>query len=307
MIGMAERYEYLRRLEKAAERTDWTVVHFAFMGTHSHLLGRAGCMTLDELMKGLNTGIAGWLNRRDARTGPVFAGRPSSIICTSRTGAVITSYISNNPPRAGVVTLARESRWTAHQLYLDPRRAPTWLNVELGLELAGFSSTENGRLQFDEYVNERRAEPRNDALSGRLLPRIRREARAQIGAPVEVATPIVDVDEMGVTTVAPLVSRHDARVTLVRRVPAEVVAQAASGALGIAHEVLRHAMPSPERSAGRRLSLIVWTRVLGQRASEMASVLAISGQAASKLIQNREACQALQPLVPAVMTRLEAA
>jgi hypothetical protein len=39
----------------------------------------------------------------------------------------------------------------------------------------------------------------------------------------------------------------------------------------------------------------------------MASVLAISGQAASKLIQNREACQALQPLVPAVMTRLEAA
>jgi hypothetical protein len=307
MVGMAERYEYIRRLEKSVERTDFTIVHFAFMGTHAHILGRAGRMTVEDLMKGLNTGMAWWLNHRDGRTGPVFAGRPSSIICTSRTGAVITSYVSNNPPRAGVVTLARESRWTAHRFYLDPRDTPPWLNIELGLELAGFSSTENGRLQFDEYVNERRGEPRNDALSGRLLPRIRRDARAQTGAPVEVATPIVDVDENGVTTVTPLVSRQGAGVTLVRRVPAEVVAQAAAGTLGISHEVLRHATPSPQRSAGRRLSLIVWTRVLGQRASEMASTLAISGQAASKLIHNAEACQALELLVPAVMTRLEAA
>ena len=290
----------------SAERSDWRIVHFAEMSSHVHWLGIAGHCPLEEVFKGLNSGMALWLNERQGRTGPVFAGRPRAIICTNRTAAVITAYVSNNPPRAGVVELASESDWTAHRFYLDPGIAPRWLHIELGLELAGFGSREAERRRFDDFVNERRKLPRNDALNGRDLPKIRRDARKKSGLPTEIATPVVDIDEHGVSTVTPLVSRADESVMLVHDVSVQAVLEATRSVLGITRTQLGSPSPSPQRSAARRLALMVWTRALGQHASEMAALLGISRPAASALLRrNPTACASIECLVPAVIRVLD--
>ncbi len=192
----AERGEYLRRLGIVMARTDWRIIAYGVMSNHIHLVAMAGTLDLEGFMKALNGGFATWMNKRQERRGPLFAGRPTTIICGADAVGYLVSYVSNNPPRAGVVRLARESSWTSHRLYLEPTGAPSWLHIELGLELSGFSSRASGRKSFDEFVNRHREEPRNDALSGRQNPpattrgppRIRwpgasRAARFRLGRP----------------------------------------------------------------------------------------------------------------------------
>ncbi len=299
------RDDYLLRLGTVAERTDWEIIHFAVMSTHIHLVGVSGEQDLEGFMKALHTGAAQWLNRQQNRHGPVFSNRPTTVICGDRTGGYVIAYVSNNPGRAGLVETAQQSTWTSHGLYLDPCSAPAWLNVERGLELAGFSASEKGRRGFDDFVNSLRREPRNDALSERALPSLRRKAREKVGAPVELGVPVVDMSESGLVSAVSLVTRVDVPVRPRGHFSLEDVLMLVAGELSLAPAGLRSRNRRRELCAGRRVAVLVWVRYLNRPSSEIASYLGISTSAASGLLHRRpDACRALQPVAERVVAKL---
>ncbi|RLB45640.1 MAG: hypothetical protein DRJ42_29475 [Deltaproteobacteria bacterium] len=299
------RDDYLVRLGTVAERTDWEIIHFAVMSTHIHLIGVSGEQDLEGFIKPLHIGTASALNKAQNRHGPVFAGRPNTVICANRAVGYVIAYVSNNPRRAGLVEVARDSQWTSHDLYLDPGSAPKWLQVERGLELAGFSTSEKGRRGFDDFVNSLRWEPRNDALSERALPSLRRKAREKVGAPVELGVPVVDMSESGLVSAVSLVTRVDVPVRPRGHFSLEDVLAVVAGELSLAPADLRSRDRRRELCAGRRVAVLVWVRYLNRPSSEIAGYLGISTSAASGLLHRRpDACRALQPVAEGVVAKL---
>jgi len=144
-----ERTEYLRRAAKAFGDSDWALLAYALLGTHTHLAAVAGEAPFHEISRPLHSGFAGWLNPRRGRLGPVLAARPSTYEVAPKGAGRLIAYLHNNPPRAGVVASARESTWTSHLAYLGRVPCPGWLHVEAGLRLCGFARSNAGRRGFD--------------------------------------------------------------------------------------------------------------------------------------------------------------
>src|SRR5258706_1105720 len=122
-----ERAEYLRRLGRSVERCDWTLLGYALMSNHVHLVCRAGATPASRLVLPAHSGFARWLNRGQARLGPVFAERFSTHLVEDAHLGTVLAYVHNNPVRAGVVPDATESAWTSHRSYLGIDAAPRWL------------------------------------------------------------------------------------------------------------------------------------------------------------------------------------
>jgi len=280
----SEREEYLRRLGLVAERTDWVFLAYAVMSSHVHLVAVSGERSLDDFIRALNTGMAGWLNKRQERLGHVFAGRPRTVICTDRTAGYVIAYVGNNPRRAGVVSLARESSWTSHRYYLEPSLAPDWLDVTRGLLLAGFTNTASGRRHFDEFVNRLGDLPRNDILNGRAMPRVRRDARQQTGAPLEIASPLVDVEDFEVRATTPLVSSAPVLLRPRARVPVADVVEAVARELEADVAAIRSRSRRRPLPRARRLAMLIWTVHLNEPSIEMAVHLGLSSGGASHLL-----------------------
>ena len=60
----------------------------------------------------------------------------------------LINYIHRNPVRAGVAATTAETSWTSHRAYLGIRHRPSWLDVELGLQLSGFGSV----IELDAWI-----------------------------------------------------------------------------------------------------------------------------------------------------------
>ena len=159
LAGLGERAVVLKSLPASLARTDWTLLGYALMSSHLHLVLQAGINVPWRLLKPLHTVVARRLNLRDGSLGPVFAGRATTLLVPDDRVAILLAYVHNNPVRAHVVTRAAASPWTSHRAYLRLDPAPDWLAGLRGLELAGFPDTTEGRLAFDEFVASRAERP----------------------------------------------------------------------------------------------------------------------------------------------------
>jgi putative transposase len=105
------RQEFLRRLGLALKKADWALLAFALMGNHGHLVLMAGIDPPAKLMRPLESGFAGWWNRRMRQSGPpytrtrgpVFADRFADIVVPPERAAIVIAYVHNNPVRARLV------------------------------------------------------------------------------------------------------------------------------------------------------------------------------------------------------------
>jgi hypothetical protein len=88
------------------------------------------------------------INRSRERIGAVFARGPKAIPVAEGGVARLIGYIHCNPVRAGIVDDPSQSTWTSHRAYLGLDAAPKWLDIDLGLELAGFQHA----TELDEWV-----------------------------------------------------------------------------------------------------------------------------------------------------------
>lgn len=149
-----ERRTYLHLLGEALSHSSWRCLAYAVMSNHIHLAMLAGVEPIATWSREVHGPFAEWINERRERIGPVFVRGPKSLRVRPDGVATVMGYIHQNPVRAGVVGQASESDWTSHRAYLGTAKVPEWLDVERGLALSRFSSSE----ELDRWLGETRLE-----------------------------------------------------------------------------------------------------------------------------------------------------
>jgi hypothetical protein len=78
------------------------------------------------------------INYRDARDGPIFRGRFTSVAVKSDAHLMqVSRYIHRNPVEAGMVAEPWQWPWSSAPAYLGLIRTPAWLHTEAILEMLG--------------------------------------------------------------------------------------------------------------------------------------------------------------------------
>jgi len=252
LIDDEARLHYLAVLSSALRGSDWRLISFAIMSSHIHLALVMGSAALESWIKSLHIRFAQWLNRRSRRNNPktlghVFADRPTTLPTPRNRARLLITYHHRNPVEAGVVDDASCSDWTSHQDYLGLTAARGGIDVALGLRLAGFDDSAEGRRELHAFVQ------RTSVYEIDL-----RDDEPQLGPQTSAHHPPPPADP-------------------------RYVVRAAAETLG---ETLDNVLGRSRRRAVvmvRRVALLVWLQ-LGGRAYEMATVLGITRSAASRLL-----------------------
>jgi len=273
--GPRDRQKVREFMGRAVLRSDATILAFAIMSSHIHLLLEMGKGTLDDFYRSFHTMLAIYLNGEPGRLGHVVAGRPWADVVQSETTFGTLRYVHENQMEAGVAASLRESDWTSHPCFVDARRRPVWLDVHRAAFLSGFEPNEQGVAELVAVMEAMEGAP----IGYEPAPRRRAELRRRAKVPLEVGTP----KHHGTVVELPLVTRAE---TPVRRVvqcePARVVVVCARAA-GVPVDTARSRDRRRKPCAARALALHVWCAVLHQPAVEMATYLGISESAASRL------------------------
>lgn len=228
-----ERSFYLELQGRALRKTDWRLLGYAIMSNHIHLVARAGRRPLDAWLRPVHSPFADMLNDAHQRIGPVFVRGPKAFPVVPQRVGHLLAYVHNNPVRASVVDTAVQSAWTSHRAYVGRADVPSWLDVELGLTLAGVS-----RADFDAWVNDpARADDRSFSEEAHELE-LELELRRQLdvlpkSAYGEVAMTIVDTTAAALVVPASQIRSTSRKAT---EVLARAVAVHCSARFGL-HEV----------------------------------------------------------------------
>jgi REP element-mobilizing transposase RayT len=114
----ADRVDFINRVTDVHKATGLTILAWALLPNHAHLLVRTGQRPLSTAMRSLLTGYAGAFNRRHHRVGHLFQNRYKSILVEEEPYLLeLVRYIHLNPLRVGLVKdLAGLKRypWSGH-------------------------------------------------------------------------------------------------------------------------------------------------------------------------------------------------
>jgi putative transposase len=278
------RVEFLRRTAIAISKTDWQLLGYGLMSTHTHLAALAGTQPASIWVRPLHTGMALWLNNRRRKRGEhvlgsVYGDRFTDVIFENKMTGILLAYIHNNPCRASVVASPELSDWTSHRAYCGLEPAPSWLNIELGLELSGFESDEKSRQQFHEFVSARCTDPKNTAFSGCDSIAVRRNVRIETNSLLELATATVFGSVVEYTSVAP----PDTPLRGSWQGTAEYVATYVAQRTGVSLSLMRGRNRSREISQARRIAMLAWQQ-LGRPLVQMSNFLGISQSSGIELL-----------------------
>ncbi len=278
LTGDDEREAYLHRLGHALARSDWTLLGYALMSSHVHLVLESGGGSIESWTKSAHSRMARWLNHRHGRLGPVFADRPYAEALAPDRVPYVLAYVHNNPVRARLVGWAGDTNWTSHRAYLgiDPSRAR--LCVQRGLDLCGYASDPEDRPRFDDWVRARAGE-QLERLAVQVAKGARRSARQAVGAVAELATPQRSEQGLSFPIMVPTFAVGRAQLDL----SAENVLAAIHHLLGVDARGRSARDHRPSIAQARRVALAVWQRT-GRSRIEMARTLGIGASAASNLV-----------------------
>ncbi|CAN5917202.1 hypothetical protein BH11MYX3_BH11MYX3_06230 [soil metagenome] len=263
IAGDEERFQYLRLLGLALERSDWRCLAYVVMSNHIHLAVIAGTRPLSSWVRRVHSPFAEWINRRHGRIGAVLARGPSDHGVWPESVAKTIAYIHNNPVRAGVAPYARDSDWSSHRAYVGHVAPPAWLHVEEGLARAGFTDPN----VFDPWVNQ----APHDRLS---IDASKLRRKAQRRGAIELGTPI-----LGGAAEVPLLRRPWAHVRFDPRQVVEVTA----AELGMSVLQLCSRRKSPDIVDGRTVA-VSCAHSLGLTGTDIAAALGISQQGAAAIL-----------------------
>jgi hypothetical protein len=280
IAGQAERNEYLRRVALVAPKVDLTAPAYALMSSHIHWAALAANDPAWRFILPIHSPFARWLNKRESRSGYVFMERFQTVVVEGDHLAQLLAYVHNNPVRAGVIKDPADSSWSSHRAYIGDVPAPPWLDVELGLSLAGFDASPRGRLAFHEYVCSRAGLPRDPSLSGDELARDRAAVRAAMGPAVEGGAGVIANEESGIEIHA----RPRARIRPAAAVDAYELLHATSELTGLPPMTICSSSRRPRMVRARRLALFVWARIFERPQKELLAVMGKSSSAGSRLL-----------------------
>ncbi len=131
----ADRAAFVARLVGLVQATGLSVLAWALLPNHAHLLVRTGRRPLPRVMRALLTGYAGAFNRRHHRAGHLFQNRYKSIVVEEEPYLLeLVRYLHLNPLRAQVVATLRaldRYPWTGHSALLGTVPRPWQVTGEI--------------------------------------------------------------------------------------------------------------------------------------------------------------------------------
>jgi len=152
-LASDEKKEYLRRLSNLKQQLSIELLSFCIMDNHAHLLlfEPNDDTSLSKLMLRLNSGYAGWYNRRHGRIGPLFQDRfCSEVIQSDSQLLAVVRYIHQNPMKIG----RSVAHWTSYHDYLNGTGITDTVFV-----LSMFDeSPERARQAFADFVTREKEE-----------------------------------------------------------------------------------------------------------------------------------------------------
>lgn len=281
------RVEFLRRTAIALSRTDWQLLGYGLMSTHTHLAAIAGTQPASTWVRPLHTGMALWLNNRRRKRGErvlgnVYGDRFTDVIFQPELTGILLAYLHNNPCRASIVASPELSDWTSHRAYCGLESAPSWLNIAMGLDLSGFDLNDQGRRPFHEFVCARRIDPKNPSFSGRDFTAVRRSVRVETDSPLELATATVSGSAIEYASVASL----DTPLRSPWQGPPEHVVASVAQYTGVSIFMMRSRNRTRSISQARRIAMFAWQH-LGRPLVQMSNFLGISQPSGIQLLRSQ--------------------
>jgi REP element-mobilizing transposase RayT len=120
-----DRWWFLRRLDRVAERRDWCCLAYCLMTNHVHLVIETRRPTLGAGMRDLLSHYARVFNERHGLKGTTFEARfGSRLVTTEQHFAQTLRYVALNPVKAGLVAAPEDYRWSSHAALLSGRFDP---------------------------------------------------------------------------------------------------------------------------------------------------------------------------------------
>jgi REP element-mobilizing transposase RayT len=165
---VADRKDFLARLEEMTKRFDLELHAYVLMPNHYHLLIRTPNANASPAMQWLNNGYGMWRNRRHGLTGHVFQGRFKGILVEQSAWLLsLSQYLHFNPvavkslgmdkrskkveslgafaPSVDIVKrrleVLRTYRWSSYRPYAGYEATPAWLSTRIITEMAGGQAT----------------------------------------------------------------------------------------------------------------------------------------------------------------------
>lgn len=132
-----DRADFVDRLERCVKETDASILAWALMPNHVHLLVRTGTVPLWKFMHKLLTGHAVYFNMKYDRVGHLFQNRYRSILVQTETYFMkLVRYIHRNPLKANIVQsidMLNRYPWTGHMGLIFPG-LHSWQDTEYVLK-----------------------------------------------------------------------------------------------------------------------------------------------------------------------------
>jgi putative transposase len=168
-----DRQEWVDRLATIGPETGLSILAWALLPNHFHLLVRTGARPLATTMRRLLTGYAGSFNRRHKRAGHLFQNRYKSILVEEEPYLLeLVRYVHLNPLRANILStleLLDGYPWTGHSALMGRVPRP-WQAVGEVLSRFGPRSR-HARYRYREYMAEGVGQGRRVDLQGGGLRR----------------------------------------------------------------------------------------------------------------------------------------
>lgn len=166
--GDSDRKDFISRLAGLCREGYVSVLAWALMPNHFHLLVRTGPQLLHKSMRKLLTGYVVNFNRRHKRYGHLFQNRYKSILCEEDPYLLeLTRYIHLNPLRSGIVNSFEELNcypWTGHSVLMGAVEAD-WQDTETVLSNFG-RRTRESRKGYKQFMEEGVSQGRKPELVG---------------------------------------------------------------------------------------------------------------------------------------------
>ena len=168
-----DREDFVARLAAVCANASLSVLAWALLPNHAHLLVRTGRLPLATAMRRLLTGYAINFNRRHRRSGHLFQNRYKSILVEEDPYLLeLVRYIHLNPLRAGLVAdlvVLDRYPWAGHSALMG-RVARPWQAVDEVLGQYG-SRPRDARRAYRSFVNDGMGQGRRAELQGGGLRR----------------------------------------------------------------------------------------------------------------------------------------
>jgi REP element-mobilizing transposase RayT len=108
-----DRRLFLQLLAEAVRREDWDCHAFCLMPNHYHLIVATRRERLSRGLHRLNGAVAQAFNKRYGRSGHLFGDRFAAFAIRDDEHLLhATSYVLQNPVRAGLCSQAKDWRWS---------------------------------------------------------------------------------------------------------------------------------------------------------------------------------------------------